>query len=103
MSRQNPRPEAFMAAKLVNVRGAGQLTLPADIRREAGIEPGDLLAAEVVEGAIVLRPKKLIDASQAYFWTKRWQRGERAAQRDIEKGRVKRFKSVEELIADLES
>ena len=87
--------------KLVSVRGTGQLTLPAEMRKRVGIEPGDVVAAEVVGDAIVLRPKKLVDASQAYFWTKRWQRGERAAQRDIEKGRVRRAKSVDEAISAL--
>ena len=87
--------------KLISVRKNGQVTLPAEIRRRARLEPGDVLEADVVDEGIVLRPKKLVDASQAYFWTKRWQRGEREAQRDIDRGRVKRFDSVEEAIAAL--
>ena len=47
-------------------------------------------------------PKKLVDKSQAYFWTKKWQEGEREADEDIKAGRVKTFESVEELISDLE-
>jgi hypothetical protein len=47
-------------------------------------------------------PKKLVDKSQAYFWTKEWQGGEREADEDIKAGRVKAFNSVEELISDLE-
>ena len=47
-------------------------------------------------------PKKLIDKSQAYFWTKRWQKGEREAAEDIKAGRVKSFGSVDELIKDLD-
>jgi len=47
-------------------------------------------------------PKKLVDKSQAYFWTKKWQEGERAADEDIKAGRVKTFDSVDELIKDLE-
>ncbi|MGB6872548.1 MAG: hypothetical protein WBE46_00140 [Dehalococcoidia bacterium] len=47
-------------------------------------------------------PKKLVDKSQAYFWTKRWQEGEREADEDIKAGRVKTFDSVDELIKDLE-
>jgi hypothetical protein len=46
--------------------------------------------------------KKLIDKSQAYFWTKKWQEGEREADADIKAGRAKTFDSVEELIKDLE-
>ena len=44
--------------------------------------------------------KKLIDKSQAYFWTRRWQKGEREAAQDIKAGRVKTFDSVDELIKD---
>ena len=47
-------------------------------------------------------PKKLVDKSQAYFWTGKWQEGERAADEDIKVGRVKTFDSVDELIKDLE-
>jgi hypothetical protein len=47
-------------------------------------------------------PKKLVDKSQAYFWTRKWQEGEREADEDIKAGRVKAFGSVEELIGDLE-
>jgi len=47
-------------------------------------------------------PKKLVDKSQAYFWTRKWQVGEREAGEDIKVGRVKTFDSVEELIGDLE-
>jgi antitoxin MazE len=47
-------------------------------------------------------PKKLVDKSQAYFWTKKRQESEREAHEDIKAGRVKTFDSVEELISDLE-
>ena len=47
-------------------------------------------------------PKRLVDKSQAYFWTKRWQKGEREAAEDIKAGRVKTFESADELIKDLD-
>jgi AbrB family looped-hinge helix DNA binding protein len=80
----------------------GQITLPASVRKELGIEEGDLVEIEVVDERAVLMPKKLVDKSQAYFWTKKWQEGEREADEDIKAGRVKTFESVEELISDLE-
>jgi hypothetical protein len=46
-------------------------------------------------------PKRLVDRSQAYFWTKRWQEGEREADEDIRAGRAKTFDFVDELIKDL--
>jgi hypothetical protein len=57
---------------------------------------------EVVDERAVLVPKKLVDKSQAYFWTRKWQEGEREADEDIRAGRVKAFDSVEELVSDLE-
>ena len=45
--------------------------------------------------------KRLVDKSQAYFWTNKWQEGEKEADEDIKAGRVKTFDSVEELVKDL--
>jgi AbrB family looped-hinge helix DNA binding protein len=80
----------------------GQITLPASVRKELGIEEGDLVEIEVVDERAVLMPKKLVDKSQAYFWTKKWQEGEREADEDIKAGRVRIFNSVEELVEDLD-
>lgn len=55
----------------------------------------------MVDEKAVPLPKKLVDKSQAYFWSKRWQEGEREAGEDIKAGRVKTFDSVDELIKDL--
>jgi len=80
----------------------GQITLPASVRRELGVEEGDLVEIEVIDEKAVLMPKKLVDKNQAYFWTKRWQEGEREADEDIRAGRVRTFNSVEDLVQDLE-
>jgi AbrB family looped-hinge helix DNA binding protein len=80
----------------------GQITLPAPVRKRLGIEEGDLVEIEIRDEKAVLVPKRLVDKSQAYFWTKKWQEKERAADADIKAGRVKVFDSVEELIKDLE-
>jgi len=80
----------------------GQITLPASVRKRLGIEEGDLVEIEVEDERAVLMPKKLVDKGQAYFWTKKWQEGEREADEDIKAGRVKTLDSVEELISDLE-
>jgi hypothetical protein len=54
----------------------------------------------VEEGRAVLVSEKPVDKSQAYFWTRRWQKGEREADQDIKAGRTKTFGSVDELIKD---
>ena len=80
----------------------GQITLPAAIRREAKVKEGDLLAVRFEQDRIVLIPQKLIDKSQAYFWSESWQNAEREAERDIAEGRVEAYETVEDLIAALE-
>ena len=80
----------------------GQITLPASVRERLGIEEGDLVEIDVEDERAVLIPKKLVDKNQAYFWTRKWQEGERAADEDIKAGHVKTFDSVDELIEDLD-
>jgi AbrB family looped-hinge helix DNA binding protein len=86
---------------LTRVRPKGQLTLPDSIRRQVRLEEGDYLEIAVEEGAIVMRPKKLIDADQAWFWTDAWQRGEREASEDIARGRVRRNDNADEFVESL--
>lgn len=86
---------------LMRIRPKGQLTLPDSIRRQVHLEEGDYLEVAVEEGAIVMRPKKLIDADQAWFWTDAWQRGEREANADIAQGRVRRSHSGDEFVESL--
>ena len=80
----------------------GQITLPASVRERLSIEEGDLVEIDVEDERAVLIPKKLVDKSQAYFWTRKWQKGERAADEDIKARRVKTFHSVDELIKELD-
>lgn len=80
------------------LRAKGQLTLPDDIRRAAQLEEGDLLEAELTDEGILLRPQKVIDATQAWFWTPEWQAGEHEADADIDAGRVETFASGEEFL-----
>jgi AbrB family looped-hinge helix DNA binding protein len=93
-----------MTTTVLQIRENGQITLPSSIRRKSNLKTSDLLEATVNEdGAICLTPKLAIDRSQAYFWTKRWQEGEKEAEEDIRAGRVKKFDNVDDLIDDLES
>jgi len=89
-------------SELIQVRRKAQITLPQSVRHALNIEEGDFLDAVVKDGEIVLRVKKLVDKEQAWFWTRRWQEGERKADEDIKAGRVKRFKSVDDAVKYLE-
>ncbi|MDQ6928895.1 MAG: AbrB/MazE/SpoVT family DNA-binding domain-containing protein [Actinomycetota bacterium] len=83
------------------LRAKGQLTLPEEIRSAAHLAEGDLLDAEITEDGILLRPQKVIDATQAWFWTPEWQAGERKADADLAAGRGETFESGEEFLKAL--
>lgn len=40
------------------------MTLPAEVRRDLGLEPGDALAVEIEDGRIVLEPIALVPAER---------------------------------------
>jgi len=75
-----------------------QVSIPKEIRERLHIEEGDYIEILERDGQIVMVPKKLIDADQAWFWTPEWQKGEREVDEDLRAGRtLGPFKSVEEL------
>ena len=84
------------------IRAKGQVTIPQDVREAAHLEEGDPVEIELTADGILLRPKKLIDASQAWFWTQQWQQGEHEASEDIKAGRVTTFGSAAALLEALE-
>ena len=59
------------------------------------------LCEKLDDGAIVLHPRVSIPAHQKYYWTARWQKGEKLASEDIQKGQVRRHATVEDLVKNL--
>ena len=58
---------------------------------------------EVLDFVCFIKARDFIDPTQAYFWSKKWQRMEKEAEKDIETGRVYGpFNSAKALIRDLE-
>ena len=88
-------------SELIQVRKKAQVTLPQSVRQSLNIEEGDFLDVRIKDGEIVLRVKKLVDKEQAWFWTRRWQEGEREAEEDIHSGRIHSFDSAKEAITFL--
>ncbi len=89
-------------SELVQVRKKAQITLPLSVRRKLGIEEGDFVDMQVKNGEIDLKVKKLVDKEQAWFWTERWQEGEKEAEEDIRAGRVYEFPDADSAIASLD-
>lgn len=82
-----------MSTALAVLRRKNQLTLPAEVSKAAHLEEGDPIEVRIVRGGILLKPKKLVDAEQSWFWSSKWQEGERRASEDIARGRLERFES----------
>lgn len=89
--------------QLVKVTRGGQVTIPAEMRRQAGIDIGDYVEMRLEEGHLVLVPKQLIDKDQTWFWTQEWQAAEHEAEDELRAGQVKAFDTLDELIADLDA
>ena len=92
-----------MARSVVKVQKNKNITLPMWVMQRFHIGAGDFVRVEETADGVMLKPAKLVDPEQAYFWTKEWQSGEREAEADIRKGRVKAFKNLKELIKDLKT
>jgi AbrB family looped-hinge helix DNA binding protein len=92
-----------MATKTIQIRGHGQITIPKKTRELFNLADGDVLVIEEREDGIMMKPRKLLDPTQAWFWTKEWQKKENEASEDIHAERVSGpFKGVEELRTHLE-
>lgn len=89
---------------LLQLRKNGQLTLPASIRSQVNVNEGDSFEVRVDEdGVICLIPQVVIERSQRYFWTDRWQEGEQEADEDLRADRYKDFNDIESLLEELEA
>jgi len=56
---------------------------------------------EVLDFVYFIKVKEVIDPSQAYFWTKKWQDMEREADKDKETGSIIGNGTVEGLLREL--
>jgi AbrB family looped-hinge helix DNA binding protein len=85
----------------VQIRKKYQITLPKSVRQILRLSEGDLMAIEVRDHELVLRPQQLVDRDQAWYWSPEWQAAEREADLDIKAGRTARFASADEAISFL--
>lgn len=66
------------------------MTVPEHIRRQAHVTEGDFVEVSVPDGRIVLTPKAVLDAGQAWFWTPERQAKEQEADAALAAGRGSR-------------
>jgi len=87
-----------MAVNTLTVRDKNRLTLPKKLIPE-GVDRFEYMIDE--EGRIILTPLMEIPINQQYFWSARWQKGEKKADEDARKGNFKR-KTVRQFMKDIE-
>jgi len=88
---------------ILKITRNGVVTLPVQFRKVLGLRQGDFVNAEIHDGRIILKPAKIIDSEDAWFYTKKWQKGEAKVDKEIASGKlVGPFSSADKFIKDLE-
>jgi antitoxin MazE len=80
----------------VKVREKYQITIPEDVRAKIPLQVGERVEVIAEGGNIVIRPIIEVPRDQAWFWSKEWQEQIVRSKKNIEKGKLKEFKSVKE-------
>lgn len=81
----------------VTLGDKNRITLPKDLIPE-GVSRFELGVDD--EGRIILTPLIEVPADQLWFWSKKWQQGERQASSDIKEGRIKQANS-EQIMSEI--
>ena len=82
---------------IMKISPQGQIRIPKNIMMTLGIEQGDYLELAIEERQNVLKPRKLIDPAQGWYWTKEWQEIEADVDKEIEENHLSaKFESAEE-------
>src|SRR3972149_1667184 len=82
---------------VIKISTQGQIRIPKKFMATLGLEAGDYIEAQLEEDQIALKPRKLIDPSQGWYWTKEWQEAEKEVDEEVESGEVSpTFQTAEE-------
>ncbi|MDQ7096699.1 AbrB/MazE/SpoVT family DNA-binding domain-containing protein [Desulfosporosinus sp. PR] len=97
-----PKAQFRKSFGIVQTKRRSTITIGKEVRKLLHLaDEGEVFEIIVEDGRIILEPKKLIPADQAWYWTEEWQAAEREAQEDIKARRTKRFDTVKDLMQDL--
>ncbi|WLR42211.1 AbrB/MazE/SpoVT family DNA-binding domain-containing protein [Bacillus carboniphilus] len=88
----------------IKLRNRGQVTLPKAFLEELDVNEGDTLELRLDNnGVMTLVPTVQIPKDQAWFFTEKWQKEDKEAQKDIEEGHVYVFENAHDAIDWLDS
>ena len=80
----------------VKVREKYQVTIPEDVRGKIPLKVGERVEVTTRGNEIVIRPIVEVPRDQAWFWNKEWRDQVSQSLKDLERGKIKVFKSVKE-------
>ena len=63
-------------SSIMKISPQGQIRIPKKIMSALKIIPGDYVEVNIEDNHLVLKPRKLIDPTQSWYWTKEWQKTE---------------------------
>ena len=86
---------------LVNLKQKSQVTIPKPLVDKLKLRPGDNLEFTLEDDKIIIKPVLVIDRSQAWYWSREWQAGEREVDRQIKEGKTYAADGEEELFKGL--
>ncbi|MDA3894601.1 MAG: AbrB/MazE/SpoVT family DNA-binding domain-containing protein [Desulfobacteraceae bacterium] len=82
---------------IMKISPQGQIRIPKKILQTLKISTGDYVEIDIENGQAVLKPRKLIDPSQGWFWTNEWQTLEKESDKAVEREETSpTFHSAEE-------
>jgi antitoxin MazE len=80
----------------VKVREKYQVTIPEEVRGKIPLKVGERVEVIARGTEIVIRPIVEIPRNQAWFWSKEWQEQVSQSIKDLERGKMRVFRSVKE-------
>jgi AbrB family looped-hinge helix DNA binding protein len=81
---------------VMKISPQGQIRIPRKILDALKIIPGDYIEMDIESGHVILKPRKLIDPSQGWYWTKEWQEVETEVDEELENGKCSPIFSIAE-------
>ena len=72
---------------IMKISPQGQIRIPKNVMNALKIIPGDYIEVDIENNQAVLKPRKLIDPTQSWYWTKEWQKTEAEVDDELENGK----------------
>ena len=69
---------------VMKISPQGQIRIPKKVLKALKIIPGDYVEVDIENGQAILKPRKLIDPSQGWYWTEEWQKNETEVDKEME-------------------